>query len=153
MTETHMNRLLSSLQNWAKWLRLRDCSKSSIIRAAVLSGSSKRASTLSPFQSLRGSWHPLGHEPFPSSDPAMMTESFSKHIPLTLRQEEMATHSSIRAWKIPWTEVPGGLQFRGSQRVRHKWATGQECSWERPRGTEWLTKRNGWILHPKYHPC
>ena len=32
---------------------------------------------------------------------------------------EMATHSSILAWKIPWTEEPGGLQTLGSQRVRH----------------------------------
>ena len=31
----------------------------------------------------------------------------------------MATHSSILAWKISWTEEPGGLQSRGSQRVRH----------------------------------
>ena len=31
----------------------------------------------------------------------------------------MATHSSILAWRIPWTEEPGGLQFTGSQRVRH----------------------------------
>ena len=30
-------------------------------------------------------------------------------------QEEMATHSSILVWKIPWTEEPGGLQFMGSQ--------------------------------------
>ena len=30
-------------------------------------------------------------------------------------EEEMATHSSILAWKIPWTEEPGGLQFMGSQ--------------------------------------
>ena len=33
-------------------------------------------------------------------------------------QEEMATHSSIHAWRIPWTEKPGGLQSRASQRVR-----------------------------------
>ena len=32
-------------------------------------------------------------------------------------EEEMATHSSILAWKIPWTEKPGGLQSMGSQRV------------------------------------
>ena len=32
---------------------------------------------------------------------------------------EMATHSSILAWKIPWTEERGGLQSIGSQRVRH----------------------------------
>ena len=31
----------------------------------------------------------------------------------------MATHSSILAWRIPWTEVLGGLQFMGLQRVRH----------------------------------
>ena len=31
----------------------------------------------------------------------------------------MATHSGILAWKIPWTEEPGGLQFMGSQRVGH----------------------------------
>ena len=31
----------------------------------------------------------------------------------------MATHSSILAWKIAWTEEPGGLQYMGSQRVRH----------------------------------
>ena len=35
----------------------------------------------------------------------------------------MATHSSILAWKIPWTEEPGWLLFMGSQRVRHDWAT------------------------------
>ena len=34
-------------------------------------------------------------------------------------EKETATHSSIRAWKIPWTEGPGGLQSMGSQRVRH----------------------------------
>ena len=32
---------------------------------------------------------------------------------------EMATHSSILAWKIPWTEEPGRLQSMGLQRVRH----------------------------------
>ena len=31
----------------------------------------------------------------------------------------MATHSSILAWRIPWTEEPGRLQFMGSERVRH----------------------------------
>ena len=35
---------------------------------------------------------------------------------------EMATHSNILAWKISWTQDPGGLQFMGSQRVRHYWA-------------------------------
>ena len=35
----------------------------------------------------------------------------------------MATHSSILAWEIPWTEEPGGLQSMGSQTVRHVLAT------------------------------
>ena len=34
-------------------------------------------------------------------------------------EKGMATHSSILAWGIPWTEEPGGLQFTGSQRVGH----------------------------------
>ena len=34
-------------------------------------------------------------------------------------EKGMATNSSILAWRIPWTEEPGGLQFMGSQRVRH----------------------------------
>ena len=37
-------------------------------------------------------------------------------IPL---EEGTATHSNILAWKIPWTEKPGGLQSMGSQRVRY----------------------------------
>ena len=36
-----------------------------------------------------------------------------------LLQKEMATHSSILAWKVPWMEEPGGLQSMGLQRVRH----------------------------------
>ena len=38
-------------------------------------------------------------------------------------EKGMATHSSILAWRISWTEEPGGLQFMGSQRVGHDWAT------------------------------
>ena len=38
-------------------------------------------------------------------------------------EEAMATHSSILAWKIPWTEESGGLQSMGLQRVGHDWAT------------------------------
>ena len=38
-------------------------------------------------------------------------------------EKEVATHSSILAWKIPWTEEHGGLQSMGSQKVRHDWAT------------------------------
>ena len=38
-------------------------------------------------------------------------------------EKEMAIHSSTLAWKIPWTEEPGGLQSMGSQRVGHDLAT------------------------------
>ena len=34
-------------------------------------------------------------------------------------EEEMATHSNILAWRIPWSEEPGRLQSKGSERVRH----------------------------------
>ena len=42
-------------------------------------------------------------------------------------EEEMATHSSILAWRIPGSEEPGGLQPKGVQRVRHDWVTKHTC--------------------------
>ena len=45
--------------------------------------------------------------------------SFIKSSTVDSLEEDMATHSSILVWEIPWTEEPGGLQFMGSQRVRH----------------------------------
>ena len=41
-------------------------------------------------------------------------------------EEEMATHSRILAWRIPWTEEPGGLQSMESKRVRHDLVTEQQ---------------------------
>ena len=38
-------------------------------------------------------------------------------------EKGMATHSSVLAWRIPWTEEPGSPQSMGLQRVRHDWAT------------------------------
>ena len=38
-------------------------------------------------------------------------------------EEEIATYSNIPAWKIPWTEEPGRIQSKGSQKVGHEWAT------------------------------
>ena len=43
-------------------------------------------------------------------------QSLGREDPL---ENEMATHSSILAWRIPWTEEPGRLQSTGSQRVGH----------------------------------
>ena len=48
--------------------------------------------------------------------PASAGDARDRFHPL---EKEMATHSSILAWKIPWTEDPGGLQSMGSQRVEH----------------------------------
>ena len=50
-------------------------------------------------------------------------------------EKGMATHSSILAWRIPWTEKPGRLQSMGLQRVRHDWATNTfhfKKSWSLP---------------------
>ena len=52
----------------------------------------------------------------------MGVQSLGQEDPL---EEEKATHSSILAWKIPWTEQPGGQQSLGSQRVRQ--ATWHAC--------------------------
>ena len=46
-------------------------------------------------------------------------QSLDQEDPLN---EEMATHSSFLAWKIPWTEQSGGLQSTGSQRAGHDWS-------------------------------
>ena len=47
-------------------------------------------------------------------------QSLGQEDPL---EKEIATHSSILAWRIPWREEPGGLQFMVLQRVGHNWAT------------------------------
>ena len=46
--------------------------------------------------------------------PEMQIHSLAQEDPL---EEEMATHSSTLAWRIPWTEEPAGQQSKGSQRV------------------------------------
>ena len=60
-------------------------------------------------------------------------------------EKEMATHSTVLAWRIPWTEEPGGLQSTGSQRVRHNFTftfcviiKGGQC-WSR---TSWSEHRH-----------
>ena len=55
--------------------------------------------------------------------PAMqetLVSSLGQEDPL---EKEMATHSSILAWRIPWTKEPAGLQSMGSQRVGHDLVT------------------------------
>ena len=48
--------------------------------------------------------------------PETQVQSLGREDPL---EKEIANQSSILAWRIPWTEKPGGPQSRGSQRVRH----------------------------------
>ena len=54
--------------------------------------------------------------PADAGDTRDPVQSLGQEDPL---EKEMATHSSILAWEIPWTENPGRLQSKGSQRVRH----------------------------------
>ena len=49
-------------------------------------------------------------------DAETLVQSLGQEDPL---EKDMATYSRIPAWRIPWTEEPGGLQSTGSQRVRH----------------------------------
>ena len=55
---------------------------------------------------------------------------FGPYIGKTPPEEDMATHSSILSWKIPWTKEPGRLQVVGLQRVEHDWTCrGQVGNW------------------------
>ena len=84
----------------------------------------------------------------------MQDRSLSREEPL---EEGMATHSSILAWRIPWTEEPGGLQSIGSQRVGHNysdlthmhahiWKELQNHQWQQ-NAQEKFTKSQGPIQH------
>ena len=55
-------------------------------------------------------------------------------------EEGTATHSSILAWRIPWTEEPGGLQSMGSQRVGYNWAAN---------GRTFVLPKKTFVLHKK----
>ena len=56
----------------------------------------------------------------PPANAGVPVSSLGQEDPL---EKEMETHSSFLAWRIPWTEKPGGLQSMGSQRVGHKLVT------------------------------
>ena len=65
-------------------------------------------------------------------------------------EKGMATHSSILAWKIPWTEKPGGLHSMKSQRVRHNWTT--NTSTFHPVVKQFRTLES-YLLEKKYKLC
>ena len=87
------------------------------------------------YKSLSPAFSYFGYIPIYECDWASLVAQMVKNLPAmqetqvqSLGQEDplekgMATHSSILAWRIPWTEEPGGLQSTGLQRVRHDWAT------------------------------
>ena len=54
-----------------------------------------------------------------NNPPAMQESQVQSLGQEDLLEKGMATHAIILAWRIPWTEEPGGLWFMGSQRVRH----------------------------------
>ena len=59
----------------------------------------------------------------------------------------MATHSNILAWRIPWTDEPGGLQSIGLQRVGHKWVTKHIRGFSSSHVQMWeLDHKEGWAL-------
>ena len=78
-------------------------------------------------------------------------------------EKGMATHSSILAWRISWTEEPGGLPSMGLQRVRHDWATnnaqwlwisllGGITVWRSSRGDVMKSCTVSWVQDPRCYP-
>ena len=65
-----------------------------------------------------------GLQSFPNLDEKICILEFCLSIPVM--EKKMATHYSTLAWRIPWTEEPGGLQSLRSKRVRHDRATEPE---------------------------
>ena len=59
------------------------------------------------------------------------------HIHTYILEKGMATHSSILAWRIPWTEEPGGLQSMGSQRVGDNGVTNRQPCASRCSSIKW----------------
>ena len=85
-------------------------------------------STRKLLELINGSGKPAGHRSNAQKDPAFLNTNNKRSereveeiIPsiTATKEQEMATHSSILAWRIPWTEEPGRLQSTGSQRVGH----------------------------------
>ena len=70
-------------------------------------------------------------------------------------RRELATHSSILAWRIPWTEEPGRLQFMGSRRVGHDWsdlaAAAMQDTWVQSLG--WKDPLKKGIGYPLQYSC
>ena len=69
-------------------------------------------------------------------------EYFFQQLLKTVLEKRMAVYSNTLAWRIPWTEEPGGLQSMGSQRLGHDWATNT---------TQRLSNKHVRIKHNTFH--
>ena len=94
----------------------------------ILSIENSKDATRKLLELINGSGKPAGHRSNAQKDPAFLNTNNKRSereveeiIPsiTATKEQEMATHSSILAWRIPWTEEPGRLQSTGSQRVGH----------------------------------
>ena len=77
----------------------------------------------------------------------MLVQFLGQEAPL---EEGMAPHSSILAWRIPWTRESGGLQFMRSQRVRHEWSEWALSAFLGPEervGNLFIGERGAWLSH------
>ena len=99
-------------RTWLKWLSMHAC-------IGEGNGNPLQCSCLENPRD-RGAWWAAVRGV--AKSPAQLSDfTFTSHF--YALEKAMATHSSTLAWKIPWTEEPGGLQSMGSLRVRHNWAT------------------------------
>ena len=91
------------------------------------------------------SGHPLSYLGFPGGSDGKVSvhnaadpvQSLGQEDPL---EKEMATHSSILAWRSPWTEEPRRLQSTGSQRVAHDWPTSLYLTWGLQKSSMWINR-------------
>ena len=94
----------------------------------ILSIENSKDATRKLLELINGSGKPAGHRSNAQKDPAFLNTNNKRSereveeiIPsiTATKEQEMATHSSILAWRIPWTEEPGRLESVGLQRVGH----------------------------------
>ena len=106
-----------------KWLALLEFSSDQPSPAAnIVQRIRHEARCTLPQQSLNYPWLPGLFTCCSLFSRSVVSDSFAT-------PKEMATHSSILAWRIPWREEPGRLQSMGSQRVGHDWATSLDLTW------------------------
>ena len=83
-------------------------------------------SFLAKIRSMLFSKLPIHIHPLHFLSEVSLSLSFCTRVERQSLEKEMATHSSNLAWEIPWTEEPGGLESKASQRVRHNLVTKQQ---------------------------